>query len=87
MAHFQSVQSIQVIANANEVNPNSSPNSQSNKTVLQLKISGATEVLSISCPSNNVAENIAHLIDGYCRLLNADNHSVWVRRGIKIFIL
>ncbi|GIX74990.1 hypothetical protein CEXT_670841 [Caerostris extrusa] len=40
------------------------------KPVLQLKIDGTAEMLSISCPSTNIAECIASLIDGYCRLVH-----------------
>jgi focal adhesion kinase 1 len=86
MAHFQHVQSILIVSNVTDSNSNSSPNStakQSNKSVLHLRISGASEVLAITCPSNNTAENIADLIDGYCRLINNTNQSFWVKKGIK----
>ncbi|CAG2167527.1 unnamed protein product [Oppiella nova] len=85
MAQFQSVQSIHITTNVNENNANNSaanPLNQSNKSVLQLKIAGASEVLAISCPSNTIAENIANLIDGYCRLVNNTDDSFWIRKAL-----
>ncbi|XP_054154362.1 focal adhesion kinase 1-like isoform X2 [Oppia nitens] len=89
MAQFQSVQSICIITtNSNEssgtLQTTSSQSIVSNKCVLQLKIAGASEVLAITCSSNIVAENIANLIDGYCRLINNTNDSFWLRKDIMI---
>ncbi|XP_040360529.2 focal adhesion kinase 1 isoform X1 [Ixodes scapularis] len=69
IANFQQVQSIQTIVN------DASP-----KPVLQLKIAGASEVLSISCPSLAIAESIADLVDGYCRLIQGTQASFWTRK-------
>ncbi|XP_075729360.1 protein tyrosine kinase 2 Fak isoform X2 [Rhipicephalus microplus] len=69
IANFQQVQSIQTIVS--DVNP---------KPVLQLKIAGTSEVLSISCPSLAVAESIADLVDGYCRLMQGTQASFWSRK-------
>ncbi|XP_077495299.1 protein tyrosine kinase 2 Fak isoform X13 [Amblyomma americanum] len=69
IANFQQVQSIQTIVN--DVSP---------KPVLQLKIAGASEVLSISCPSLAIAESIADLVDGYCRLIQGTQASFWSRK-------
>ncbi|KAL1441107.1 hypothetical protein MTO96_008849 [Rhipicephalus appendiculatus] len=69
IANFQQVQSIQTIVS--DVNP---------KPVLQLKIAGASEVLSISCPSLAIAESIADLVDGYCRLIQGTQSSFWSRK-------
>ncbi|XP_070396194.1 focal adhesion kinase 1 isoform X1 [Dermacentor albipictus] len=69
IANFQQVQSIQTIVS--DVSP---------KPVLQLKIAGASEVLSISCPSLAVAESIADLVDGYCRLIQGTQASFWSRK-------
>ncbi|XP_064486390.1 focal adhesion kinase 1-like isoform X2 [Ornithodoros turicata] len=66
---FQQVQSIQTIVNDNSPKP-----------VLQLKIAGATEVLSISCSSLIVAESIADLVDGYCRLVHGTQATFWNRK-------
>ncbi|XP_059411616.1 focal adhesion kinase 1-like isoform X2 [Carassius carassius] len=49
------------------------------KGVLQLDVAGAAEPLTISTPSFAVAENMADLIDGYCRLLSGINTSFIVR--------
>ncbi|XP_067282522.1 protein tyrosine kinase 2aa isoform X9 [Pseudorasbora parva] len=49
------------------------------KGVLQLDVAGAAEPLTISTPSFSTAENMADLIDGYCRLLNAVSQSFIVR--------
>ncbi|XP_052389015.1 focal adhesion kinase 1-like isoform X2 [Carassius gibelio] len=49
------------------------------KGVLQLDVAGAPEPLTISTPSFAIAENMADLIDGYCRLLNAVSQSFIVR--------
>ncbi|XP_022258022.1 focal adhesion kinase 1-like, partial [Limulus polyphemus] len=71
MASFQHVQSIQTVMNEYETG---------NKSVIQLKIAGAPEMLSISCPSLAVAESIADLIDGYCRLAHGTKSSFWNRK-------
>ncbi|XP_051728145.1 protein tyrosine kinase 2aa isoform X4 [Ctenopharyngodon idella] len=49
------------------------------KGILQLDVAGAAEPLTISTPSFATAENMADLIDGYCRLLNAVSQSFIVR--------
>ncbi|XP_026145150.1 focal adhesion kinase 1-like isoform X2 [Carassius auratus] len=49
------------------------------KGVLQLDVAGAAEPLTISTPSLAVAENMADLIDGYCRLLSGVSTSFIVR--------
>ncbi|XP_051991751.1 focal adhesion kinase 1-like isoform X6 [Xyrauchen texanus] len=49
------------------------------KGVLQLDVAGAAEPLTISTPSFSTAENMADLIDGYCRLLNAVTQSFIIR--------
>ncbi|XP_076329625.1 focal adhesion kinase 1-like isoform X4 [Tachypleus tridentatus] len=72
MASFQHVQSIQTVMNEYETG---------NKSVIQLKIAGAPEMLSISCPSLAVAESIADLIDGYCRLAHGTKSSFWNRKA------
>ncbi|GFX63225.1 focal adhesion kinase 1 [Trichonephila clavipes] len=69
MASFQKVQSINTVITSDV--------SSGSKAVLQLKIDGTAEMLSISCPSINVAECIASLIDGYCRLVHGTKTSFW----------
>ncbi|KAG1658745.1 Focal adhesion kinase 1 [Nymphon striatum] len=72
MADFQHVQSLQTVVNEYET---------SNKAMLQLKIAGAAEVLTITCPSLAVAENMADLIDGYCRISQGSIKSLWNRKA------
>ena len=43
-------------------------------------------VLKITCPSLGVAESLADLVDGYCRLLQPDNQSIWNRKGNTLFL-
>lgn len=71
MADFSQVQSIQTVA-------------FENKGILQIKIAGATEPLTITCTSLSVAEDMADLIDGYCRLVHDVNTSLWSRKGDSI---
>ncbi len=70
MADFEQVQSIHTVANENDL-----------KGLLQLKIAGTTETLTISCPSLSAAEDMAGLIDGYCKLVNSGKESCWNRKG------
>ena len=72
MADFEHIQSIQTVANENDL-----------KGLLKLKIAGATEPLTISCPSLSAAEDMAGLIDGYCKLVNSGKESCWNRKGIE----
>ena len=51
------------------------------KPLLQLRIAGTADVLSISCDSLRTAEGIADLIDGYCRLVHSTQASYWTRKG------
>ena len=70
MADFDQVQSIHTVANENDL-----------KGVLQLKIAKATEPLTITCPTLSAAEEMADLIDGYCRLVSSGKESCWNRKG------
>ena len=54
---------------------------QSLKGVVQLRIVGASEPLTITCRSLSQAEDIADLMDGYCRLVNNNSKSCWIRKG------
>ncbi|XP_069477792.1 focal adhesion kinase 1 isoform X5 [Ambystoma mexicanum] len=49
------------------------------KGTLQLKIAGAPEPLTVTAPSLTIAENMADLIDGYCRLVNGASESFIIR--------
>ncbi|XP_048085952.1 protein tyrosine kinase 2aa isoform X13 [Alosa alosa] len=49
------------------------------KGMLQLNVAGAAEPLTVTTPSFPIAENMADLIDGYCRLVNGTAQSAIVR--------
>lgn len=70
MADFTQVQSIQTHALEGD-----------QKGVLQLKIAGASEPLTITCFSLMDAEDIADLIDGYCQLTHDTRATLWCRKG------
>ncbi|XP_053084579.1 protein tyrosine kinase 2aa isoform X16 [Pangasianodon hypophthalmus] len=69
LANFTQVQSIQY----------SCLEERERKGMLQLDVAGAAEPLTVTTPSFNTAENMADLIDGYCRLVNGVTQSFIVR--------
>ncbi|XP_053571366.1 focal adhesion kinase 1 isoform X5 [Bombina bombina] len=69
LADFTQVQTIQY----------SSSEEKDRKGILQLKIAGAPEPLTVTAPSLTIAENMADLIDGYCRLVNGASESFIIR--------
>ena len=71
MADFSHIQSLQTVVGEGV-----------GKAVLQLRVAGSAELLTITCPSLSVAENMADLVDGYCRLVNNSTTSIWNRKGI-----
>ncbi|XP_071808056.1 focal adhesion kinase 1-like isoform X2 [Asterias amurensis] len=70
MAEFTQVQSVQTLGGDMENNK---------KGLLQLRISGANESVYITTPSVTIAEDMADLIDGYCRLALKTEQSLIVR--------
>ena len=76
MADFHQVQSMQTSAGESDL-----------KGLLQLKIAGASDPLYITCDSLSDAEDVADLIDGYCRLVNSGNNSCWNRKGKCHYIM
>ncbi|XP_076440427.1 focal adhesion kinase 1-like isoform X3 [Babylonia areolata] len=72
MAEFAQVQSIQTVSG------------EDGKGLLQLKIAGATEPLTVTCASLDTAEDMADLIDGYCRLVHDVAKTLWSRRDESI---
>uniref|UniRef100_A0A0B7BAE7 non-specific protein-tyrosine kinase n=1 Tax=Arion vulgaris TaxID=1028688 RepID=A0A0B7BAE7_9EUPU len=54
------------------------------KGVVQLKIVGATEPLTITCKALDEVEDMADLIDGYCRLVHDRQGTLWSRRDDSI---
>lgn len=69
LANFNQVQSIQY----------SAMEEKDRKGMLQLNVAGAAEPLTVTTASLNMAENLADLIDGYCRLISMETHSFIVR--------
>ncbi|KAM3615218.1 uncharacterized protein V6R79_025078 [Siganus canaliculatus] len=69
LANFNQVQSIQY----------SPLEEKDRKGMLQLNVAGAPEPLTVTTASLTTAENMADLIDGYCRLVSSASHSFIVR--------
>ncbi|KAM6171697.1 focal adhesion kinase 1 isoform 1-T1 [Erethizon dorsatum] len=69
LADFNQVQTIQY----------SNSEDKDRKGMLQLKIAGAPEPLTVTAPSLTIVENMADLIDGYCRLVNGATQSFIIR--------
>uniref|UniRef100_A0A665TKG7 Focal adhesion kinase 1 n=1 Tax=Echeneis naucrates TaxID=173247 RepID=A0A665TKG7_ECHNA len=69
LANFNQVQSIQY----------SAMEEKDRKGMLQLNVAGAAEPLTVTTVSLTMAENLADLIDGYCRLVSMETHSFIVR--------
>ncbi|XP_034400872.1 protein tyrosine kinase 2aa isoform X4 [Cyclopterus lumpus] len=69
LANFNQVQSIQY----------SAMEEKDRKAMLQLNVAGAAEPLTVTTASLTMAENLADLIDGYCRLISMETHSFIVR--------
>ncbi|XP_059144124.1 focal adhesion kinase 1-like [Physella acuta] len=72
MAEFSQVQSIQTMTG------------DDGKGVVQLKIVGASEPLTITCKTLDEAEDMADLIDGYCRLVHDMQRTLWTKRDDSI---
>ncbi|XP_061028249.1 focal adhesion kinase 1 isoform X2 [Eubalaena glacialis] len=69
LADFNQVQTIQY----------SNSEDKDRKGTLQLKVAGAPEPLTVTAPSLTIAENMADLIDGYCRLVHGATQSFIIR--------
>ncbi|XP_073319655.1 focal adhesion kinase 1-like isoform X2 [Pagrus major] len=69
LANFNQVGSIQY----------SAMEEKDRKGMLQLNVAGAPEPLTVTTASLTMAENLADLIDGYCRLVSMETHSFIVR--------
>ena len=85
-SHIQSIQTILVQAQMNTCDSGSSSGTNflpanNSKASLQLRVAGSSELLTITCPSLDVAESMADLVDGYCRLVNRAPTSIWHRKG------
>ncbi|KAF5297586.1 hypothetical protein FQA39_LY12062 [Lamprigera yunnana] len=71
IADFEQIQAINMLV---------SDCDEHNKATLQLRVAGAQEILFIICPSFDVAESLADLIDGCCRLHSGRQTSIWNRK-------
>ncbi|GJQ76496.1 hypothetical protein Trydic_g2203 [Trypoxylus dichotomus] len=71
IADFSEIQAIQTLVSDCDDHP---------KATLQLRVAGAQEILFITCPNLDVAESLADLIDGYCRLNSGSLTSIWNRK-------
>ncbi|XP_061670524.1 focal adhesion kinase 1-like isoform X2 [Syngnathoides biaculeatus] len=69
LANFTQVQSIQY----------SAVEEKDRKGMLQVNVAGASEPLTVTTASLTMAENLADLIDGYCRLISMETRSFIVR--------
>lgn len=72
ISDFNQIESIQILASDCE---------EHSKATLKLKVVGKQEVLFFTCPNLNVAESLADLIDGYCRLHLGTQNSIWNKKG------
>ncbi|XP_061822955.1 protein tyrosine kinase 2aa isoform X2 [Nerophis lumbriciformis] len=69
LANFTQVQSIQY----------SDMEEKDRKGMLQVNVAGAAKPLTVTTASLTMAENLADLIDGYCRLVSMKTNSIIVR--------
>ncbi|XP_045463688.1 focal adhesion kinase 1-like isoform X3 [Harmonia axyridis] len=68
IADFDQIQAIQTLV---------SDCDEHTKATLQLKVAGAQEILFFTCPSLEVAESLADLVDGYYRIQTGSHTSIW----------
>lgn len=73
MADMSRIQAIQTLMTECEAH---------RKAMVQLRVAGTSESLTVTCASMEAAESLADLIDGYCRLLAGTNTSLWNRKGM-----
>ena len=81
-SHIQSIQTLEILDNKSK-----SLIQQQRRGVLQLRVAGSSELLTVTCPTIREAENIADLIDGYCRLVNHSATSIWNRKGNYVLFI
>ncbi|XP_018568544.1 focal adhesion kinase 1 isoform X3 [Anoplophora glabripennis] len=72
IADFDQIQAIQTLV---------SDCDEHTKATLQLRVAGTQEVLFFTCPNLDVAESLADLIDGYCRLHSGSQTSICNRKA------
>lgn len=71
MAELSSIKAIQTLMTECEAH---------RKAMVQLRVAGTSESLTVTCASMEAAESLADLIDGYCRLSAGTNTSLWNRK-------
>lgn len=74
MAELSRIQAIQTLMTECEAH---------RKAMVQLRVAGTSESLTVTCASMEAAESLADLIDGYCRLLAGSNTSLWNRKDAQ----
>ncbi|XP_026286972.1 focal adhesion kinase 1 isoform X4 [Frankliniella occidentalis] len=72
MAELSSIKAIQTLMTECEAH---------RKAMVQLRVAGTSESLTVTCASMEAAESLADLIDGYCRLSAGTNTSLWNRKA------
>jgi len=72
MAELERIQAIQTLVTECEAH---------RKAMVQLRVAGTSESLTLTCASLDAAESLADLIDGYCRLFANTTTSLWSRKG------
>lgn len=72
LADFDKIQAIQTLVTDCD---------EHKKAILQLRVAGAKDTLVISCPTLEIVESLADLVDGYCRLTSGSSTSLWNRKG------
>ncbi|KAK3920059.1 Focal adhesion kinase 1 [Frankliniella fusca] len=78
MAELSRIQAIQTLMTECEAH---------RKAMVQLRVAGTSESLTVTCASMEAAESLADLIDGYCRLSAGTNTSLWNRKGTLLFVV
>lgn len=58
---------------------------ESPKVTLKLKLTTSTEIICFNCVNLAVAESLADLIDGYCRLHSDRKEPVWKLEGLLLY--
>ncbi|XP_043208526.1 focal adhesion kinase 1-like isoform X3 [Amphibalanus amphitrite] len=73
LSSFDQVQSIQTLLSPCE--------NSARRAAVQLRVAGRPEPLILTCGSLREADNLADLVDGYCRLVNNASSSLWTRKA------
>ncbi|XP_057654980.1 focal adhesion kinase 1 isoform X2 [Diorhabda carinulata] len=77
IADFDQIRAIQILVNDYRANT---------KATVQLKIAGSQDLVFFSCTNLEIAESLADLLDGYCRLHSHSQKSIWNQKDTKDYI-